>query len=89
MRTLVRSRQFRRDVERAKQRGKDLTKLRELLSTLMAGQELAQRYQDHALKGIWKGYRDAHIESDWLLIYRHVGDQLQLVRTGTHAGLFG
>ena len=89
MRTPVRSRQFRRDVERAEQRGKDLTKLRELLSTLIAGQELEQRYQDHPLKGAWKGYRDAHIEPDWLLIYRIVGDELQLVRTGTHADLFG
>lgn len=89
MRTLVRSRQFRRDVECSKQRGKDLTKLRELLSTLIAGQDLAQQYQDHPLKGIWKGYRDAHIESDWLLIYRVVGDELQLVRAGTHADLFG
>lgn len=89
MRTLVRSRQFRRDVERVEQRGKDLTKLRELLSTLIAGHELAQRYQDHQLKGAWKGYRDAHIQPDWLLIYRVVGDELQLVRTGTHADLFG
>ena len=89
MRTSVRSRQFRRDVERAEQRGKDSTKLRELLSMLIAGQELAQRYQDHPLKGVWKGYRDAHIEPDWLLIYRVVGNEHQLVRTGTHADLFG
>lgn len=89
MRTPVRSRQFRRDVERAGQRGKDLSKLRELLSVLIAGQELTQRYQDHPLKGMWKGYRDAHIEPDWLLIYRIVGRELQLVRTGTHADLFG
>lgn len=89
MRTPVRSRQFRRDVARAEQRGKDLTKLRELLAALIASQELAQHYRDHPLKGIWKGYRDAHIEPDWLLIYRIAGDELQLVRTGTHADLFG
>ena len=89
MRTSVRSRQFRRDVERAGRRGEDLARLRELLSLLVAGQELPQRYQDHPLKGIWKGYRDAHIAPDWLLIYRIVGNELQLVRTGTHADLFG
>jgi mRNA interferase YafQ len=31
---------------------------------------LPKRYKDHPLKGNWKGYRDAHIEPDWLLIYR-------------------
>ncbi|MGH9206433.1 MAG: type II toxin-antitoxin system mRNA interferase toxin, RelE/StbE family, partial [Acidimicrobiales bacterium] len=55
MRTSVRSKQFRRDVERAGQRGKDLIKLRELLSLLVTGQELPQRYQDPSLKGVWRG----------------------------------
>jgi mRNA interferase YafQ len=40
------------------------------------------------LKGDWSGYRDAHIEPDWLLIYRIAGDELHLVRTGSHADLF-
>ena len=35
----------------------------------------------------WNGYRDAQIEPDWLLIYRVEGDELRLVRTGTHADL--
>lgn len=41
-----------------------------------------------ALKGDWKGWRDLHIEPDWLLLYRIDGDTLELVRTGTHADLF-
>lgn len=45
-------------------------------------------YKDHLLRGNWNGYRDAHIEPDWLLIYRVSGDELQLARTGTHADLF-
>ncbi|WP_348640742.1 type II toxin-antitoxin system YafQ family toxin [Mesorhizobium sp. B2-3-13] len=45
-------------------------------------------YKDHPLKGDWKGFRDAHIEPDWLLIYRVVGDELQLARTGSHSDLF-
>jgi mRNA interferase YafQ len=84
----VRSGQFRRDVKRAKKRGKDLGKLRELLILLLAGDELPSSYKDHPLKGDWKGYRDVHIEPDWLLIYRIDGDQLQLVRIGSHADLF-
>ena len=41
-----------------------------------------------ALKGVWSGYRDAHLEPDWLLIYRVDGSDLRLARTGTHADLF-
>lgn len=88
MRTPVRSGQFRRDVKRAERRGKDLGKLRELLSLLLAGNELPASYKDHPLKGAWKGYRDAHIEPDWLLMYRIAGEELQLVRTGSHSDLF-
>jgi len=49
---------------------------------------LPEAYQDHPLRGNWKGYRDAHIEPDWLLLYRVDGEELQLARTGTHADLF-
>ena len=65
-----------------------MTKLRELILLLLAGDRLPERYRDHPLRGSWKGYRDAHIEPDWLLIYRVTGDELHLVRTGTHGDLF-
>lgn len=84
----VRSGQFRRDVKRMEKRGKDLGKLRRLLLMLLQQTELPQSYRDHPLKGDWKGYRDAHLEPDWLLIYRIAGDELRLARTGTHADIF-
>ena len=65
-----------------------MAKLRELLGLLLAGEALPERYKDHPLKGAWQGYRDAHIDPDWLLIYRIAGDELHLVRIGTHADLF-
>jgi hypothetical protein len=34
------------------------------------------------------GFRDLHIEPDWLLLYRIEGEELQLARAGTHADLF-
>ena len=49
---------------------------------------LSDRYRDHPLRGTWKGYREAHIEPNWLLVYRIEGDELHLVRTGSHADLF-
>ncbi|WP_413466301.1 type II toxin-antitoxin system YafQ family toxin [Mesorhizobium sp. B2-1-1] len=69
-------------------RGKDLAKLRELLGLLIAGLELPARYKDHPLKGDWKDYRDAHVEPDWLLIYRIADDELRLARTGFYSDLF-
>jgi len=88
VRSLIRSAQFRRDVKLAQRRGKDLSKLRELILLLAEDQPLPPRYKDHPLSGDWKHYRDCHIESDWLLIYKIEGDDLYLVRTGTHSDLF-
>jgi mRNA interferase YafQ len=80
--------QFRRDVKLAQRRGKEMSKLRELIQLLMEESPLPPRYKDHALAGDWKHYRDCHIEPDWLLIYKIDGDDLHLVRTGTHSDLF-
>lgn len=63
------STQFRRDVKRVQKRGKDMQKLRSLLELLIAADPLPPNYRDHPLKNDWAGYRDAHIEPDWLLIY--------------------
>ena len=49
---------------------------------------IIKKYRDHPLTGNWKGHRDCHIESDWLLIYRITADDLYLERTGSHAELF-
>ena len=88
MLTPVRSTQFKRDVKRLEKRGKDLSNLRTLLWLLIERQPLPAYYSDHPLKGNRRGYRDAHIEPDWLLLYRVVGNELHLVRTGSHADLF-
>lgn len=88
MLTPVRSGQFKRDVRKAEKRGKDMGKLRALVLLLIEEKPLPERYRDHPLKGSWASFRDAHIEPDWLLIYRVDGDELQLARTGTHSDLF-
>jgi mRNA interferase YafQ len=88
MRTPVHTGQFRRDIRRAQRRGKDMSKLREVLSLLIAAAPLPPRLNDHPLAGDWGGYRDCHIEPDWLLLYKIDGNDLILARTGTHADLF-
>ncbi len=88
MRNLIRGAQFRRDVNLAERRGKDMSKLRELILLLTEGEPLPLRYKDHPLSGDWKHHRDCHIEPDWLLLYKIDGGDLYLVRTGSHSDLF-
>ena len=83
------STRFRRDVRRLSRQGAELSKLETLLKDLVAQEVLDQQYRDHPLRGNWQGFRDCHIEPDWLLIYRIDEDELQLARTGSHAELFG
>ncbi|MDB5363080.1 MAG: addiction module toxin, RelE/StbE family [Rhodospirillales bacterium] len=88
MRRLVYSGQFKRDTKRAEKRGKDMEKLKKLVRLLVAEEPLSPRFKDHPLKGEWVSFRDAHIEPDWVLIYKVTDDELRLERTGTHADLF-
>ena len=88
MRSVVRSSESKRDIKRAKKRGKDLERLRQILELLIAGDALPPSYKDHPLRGDWTGYRDLHIEPDWLLINRIDGNDVHLARTGRHVDLF-
>lgn len=65
-----------------------MNKLKTLLSLLIEGLPLPTAYLDHPLKGEWRGFRDAHIESDWVLIYKLSGDVVRFERTGRHTDLF-
>ena len=76
-------------MKRLLRQGADISRLEAVVETLAAQEPLDERFRDHALIGNWKGHRECHIQPDWLLIYRNEGDELQLVRTGGHADLFG
>ncbi|MEN4564359.1 type II toxin-antitoxin system YafQ family toxin [Pantoea agglomerans] len=88
MLTPVRTKAFKADVKRQQRRGKDMTKLKTLITLLVNEQEIPAEYEDHPLQGNWRGYRDAHMEGDWILIYRVDGEDLKLARTGTHQDVF-
>ena len=89
MREVVRSTAFKKDVKRAAKRGKDMAKLKAMILLLIEDAKLEPRYRDHPLKGEWLGYRDLHVEPDWVLPYRATETELRLARTGTHSELFG
>ena len=65
-----------------------MTKLREIILLLAGGDPLPAHFRDHPLSGTWKHFRECHLEPDWLLIYKCAGDDVYLVRTGTHSDLF-
>ena len=87
MRQPAYSGQFKRDVKQSQKRRKDMVKLKALLSLLIEGAPLLAGYLGHPLKGGWKGFRDVHIEPDWLLIYKIAGDVVRFERTGRHTDL--
>ena len=80
---------FKRDFKRITKRGYDPEKFEAVLDLLRRGQPLTEAHRDHPLKGEWKGWRECHIEPDWLLIYQTTETEILLARTGTHADLFG
>lgn len=83
--------QFRKDYKLAMKRGLKISLLENIVSLLALGEPLPDRNKDHALSGDWVGRRECHIQPDWLLVYRVEENVLvlTLVRTGTHADLFG
>jgi len=84
----VRSSQFKKDLKKAKRQGKDLNLLQSVIITLANEETLEERFRDHDLTGNWRGYRECHINPDWLLIYKADGDELKLARLGSHSELF-
>lgn len=86
--SIIKPKQFVRDVERMKKRGEDMGKFMDVLTSLSSRHPLAPALKDHPLKGDWRGWRDCHVGPDWVLIYRTTDTELVLARTGTHSDLF-
>jgi len=87
---IERTSRFKKDYKLIKKRGYDIRLLQEIVSILVEGDTLPEKYLDHPLKGDYKGCRECHITPDWLLIYEVVENTLKLylTRTGTHSDLF-
>ncbi len=88
MKAIFQTSQFKKDFKRIKKRGKDLSRIKKVVSAIANGEGLEERHRDHALSGNWSGSRDCYIEPDWILIYRVDEDYLFLERTGSHSDLF-
>lgn len=88
--SLNESPRFNKEVERAKKRGLKTSELDAVVKKLRNDIPLEKKHHDHPLHGGYEGFRECHINPDWLLIYKKDKDKLilHLARTGTHSDLF-
>lgn len=82
--------QFKKDFRKAQKRGRDLQKLRVVMNALTHKEPLSVRHREHSLSGNYKGRKECHVESDWLLIYKieQKAGEIIFERTGSHSDLF-
>jgi mRNA interferase YafQ len=81
-------RSFEREIEKAKKRGLDMSKIRDIIEDLINEKPLSAKHKNHKLKGNFVGYWECHIEPDWLLVYKKDNEHIYFARTGTHSDLF-
>ena len=81
---------FKKDIKTLKKRHYDIDALKNIIIKLCNEETLPEKYKDHPLIGNYVGYRDCHIQNDWILIYKVdlQNNLLSLYRTGTHSNLF-
>lgn len=82
------STQFKRDLKACSKRGLNIELLQQIVDTLAIPSPLPNKNRDHFLTGDYAGYRECHVQPDWLLIYQIEGNVLFLFRTGSHSDLF-
>jgi len=82
------TRQFAKDLKKMLKRGKSDEKIKRVIRKLITEKRLEARYQNHRLLGNYKNRRECHIEPNWLLIYKIMGNEIVFERTGTHSDLF-
>lgn len=82
--------QFKKDYKLAMKRGLPIEQLDHVIRLLVGDDPIPKEYRDHELSGNWKGFRECHIQPNWLLIYKTRNNNLilTLVRTGSHSDLF-
>ena len=75
---LILTGKFKKSLKLAKKRGLDLKLLDKVITMLQNDIPLEEKYRDHELKGNYQGFRECHIQPDWLLIYLKENDVLTL-----------
>ena len=86
---VIYSNNFKKDLKKIIKQGKSLKKLDIIIDILSSGERLHIKYKAHRLINdkYFKDCQELHIESDWLLVYQYIDDELilLLIRTGSHS----
>ena len=72
---LILTSKFKKSLKLAKRRGLNLELLDQVVTMLQNNIPLQEKYRDHELKGKYQGFRECHIQPDWLLIYLKDNDR--------------
>ena len=82
--------QFEKDLKRCIKRGYPMDEFRTVIQLLERDGRLPEVYQPHMLHGDRQNQWECHIRPNWLLIWKRIGNELELLmlNTGTHSDLF-
>ena len=92
MRIIDRSTQFKKDIKKAKKQTspkRDMEELKNTMILLAEDRKLSLEKHDHPLSGSWTGFRECHVQPDFLLIYKknNKNNSIRFERVGTHSEL--
>ena len=87
---LTTTRQFEKDYKLCKKRGYKVALLNTIITQLEKTGSVPAKNKPHKLSGIYTGFKECHIQPDWLLIWfqNNAARVIELTRTGTHSDLF-
>jgi len=87
---IVFTNKFKKDVKLLQKRGLNMGVLKNAITLLEQDGILPVHFEPHKLSGSYSGFWEAHLKSDWLIVWKIFPDEneLWLTRTGTHADLF-
>jgi len=85
---LARTKKFKKSFKKLHLKDNDEAIFIDVVSKLLNGIALDEKYKDHFLKGNYEQYKECHLKPDLLLIYRVYRDEVQLIDIGSHNELF-
>ena len=82
------SSKFKKHLKLQKKRGKSPAKIMQMIEHICEHGYAPASSRPHSLAGEWSGFRECHIEGDWLFIYKVLDKEAIFFGTGTHQDLF-
>ena len=87
MLSLKTTKRFEKDYKKSLKSGRDMARLKRVMTWIANEQTLPPTLRDHKLIGNYQGRRECHLAGDWLLIYKLEKHVVIFERTGSHSEL--